>query len=706
MTKNLHIALGSALLLALGACGSETPAPTEQPATKDVNVAEDPYIWLEEVEGEKALNWVAEQNKLSLARLEGDARFQGFMDDALSVYNATDKIAYAGLDGDMVTNFWQDAKNVRGIWRKASYDSYIAGEPAWETVLDFDALAEAEGENWVYKGRDCLRGSNRCLIRLSRGGSDAVVVREFDKSTGKFVENGFFSPESKQSTAWLDEDTLLIGTNFGEGTMNASGYPSQVRLWKRGTELMDAEILITDPDVVFNIPIASHRKDGTYIGVVQGPDFFSERLHLLIDGKLQKLDLPEAISFQGFYRDDMMVKMRKDWVGDHGTIKAGHVAILPVEKALAGDFAVVNSFGPGKNETLEALTIGADRVLMTILTDVTGKIATYSGSAESVTMTEIDLPPNGSLSVVSSDDDLDRFFINYENFIQPSTLYVVDGDAAPKAIASLPERFDASDLKVSQIFATSKDGTRVPYFIVRRKEVVMDGSVPTLLYGYGGFEVSLDPGYLGGMSRLWIQEGGAYAIANIRGGGEYGPAWHQAALKENRQRAYDDFIAVAENIIGQGITLPENLGIRGGSNGGLLMGVMTTQRPDLFGAVICAVPLLDMYRYDKLLAGASWVGEYGDPDNPEEWAYISKYSPYQNVKADADYPEVFFFTSTKDDRVHPGHARKMAAKMLDQGHELLYYENTEGGHSAAANLKQRAYTDALQMVYLLQKLKD
>lgn len=704
MTKYRWLSMLAATTLLVG-CGSQD---NEGPTVADLlktNPDNDPYLWLEEVEGEKALGWVETMNASSLTRLEANSQFKAYEEDALSIYNAQDKIAYASLSGDEVHNFWQDASHVRGLWRKASYESYASGAPAWENVLDFDALADAEGENWVYKGRDCLRGTDRCLINLSRGGSDAVVVREFDKTTGTFVEGGFESPESKQWVAWVDADTLMIATNFGDGTMNASGYPAQVRLWKRGTPLADAELLINDPDVVFNFPLASHREDGTYVGVIQGPDFFTQRIHLLVDGELKQLDLPEGISFQGFFRDRMAIQTRKPWdIGGHFTVDAGKLVLADVDAVVTGTLSptTMNVVGGEGSQSLEAVSIGKDRILLTLLSDVTGSIVSVSETAE---LTELPMPANGSLRVTSIDDDSDRALINFESMLQPDSLYVAEG-LEPRKIYSLPERFDASEMVAEQKFATSKDGTKVPYFVVRPADAKMDGSTPTLLYGYGGFEISLTPSYLGGVSRLWVKEGGAYVVANIRGGGEYGPAWHQAALKENRQRAYDDFIAVAEDLVATGLTSPDKLGIRGGSNGGLLMGVMTTQRPDLWNAVICAVPLLDMYRFDKLLAGDSWVGEYGDPDNPEEWSFIKDYSPYQNVSSDATYPEVFFYTSTKDDRVHPGHARKMARLMLDMGHPVLYYENTEGGHSAAANLKQRAYTDALQMSYLIDKLRD
>ncbi|NVJ97004.1 MAG: S9 family peptidase [Alphaproteobacteria bacterium] len=675
---------------------------------------DDPFLWLEEVEGEKALEWVGERNTHSLGILEKDSRFQGLMDRALKDYNAKDKIAYGRLTGGAVHNFWQDEKNVRGLWRRTSLKSYKSGEPKWVDVLDIDKLAEEEGENWVYKGRKCLAPDfGRCLVELSRGGGDAVVVREFDAMVKRFVDGGFVTEEAKQEVVWVDGDTVLIGTDFGEGTMTDSGYANQIKLWKRGQSLDMAMLLFEgDKKDVGSFAFASHRPDGNYAGVIQAPDFFTEVIHILEgegdDAEMRTLDLPKELSFQGFFADMVVLQMRKNWTVGATEVKAGSLISIKVLDAIAGrpELSLQVIFQPGDRNSIDDVSIGKDRIFLSVLDEVTGNLKSARPTAEGWEVADMGMPENGSLSVVSADAWTDTAFVNFESFLQPDTLYSVERGMMPEEITSLPTRFDATDLVTEQKFATSKDGTKVPYFLIRHKNTEMNGETPTVLYGYGGFEISLSPGYLSGFSKLWVEEGGAYAIANIRGGGEFGPGWHQAALKENRQRAYDDFIAVSEHLIETGLTTPDHLGIRGGSNGGLLMGVMTTQRPDLYDAVICAVPLLDMMRFHTLLAGASWMGEYGNPDVPEERAYIREYSPYQNLNADTEYPEVFFYTSTKDDRVHPGHARKMAARMLSMGKPVIYYENTEGGHSAAANLKQKAYTDALQTVYVLKKLKD
>ncbi|MFC3052471.1 prolyl oligopeptidase family serine peptidase [Kordiimonas pumila] len=684
-------------------------------ATVTVTAQDDPYLWLEDVEGERAIEWVEAHNKKSLERLTTDSRFESIQQGLLQDYNASDKIAYGKLLGGAVHNFWQDETHVRGLWRRASWRSYTASEPKWVEILDIDKLAADEGENWVYKERQCLPPDfGLCLISLSRGGGDAVVMREFDAVLKQFVAGGFVTEEAKQGSVWIDKNTLLISTDFGINTMTDSGYPNEVRVWKRGYPLASARTVHTgDLTDVGSFPFASHRPEGSVIGVVRAPDFFTEIVYVLKGDKdeeeMRELYLPRTISFKGIFHHNAILTMRESWRLKSGkTIPAGSLISVNIEDAIDGipENSLRVVFTPDTTSAIDDVAIGQNRIFINLLDTVTGQMLTATESADGWDITPTDTPENGSISLISADEWSDAALINFESFLQPSTLYAIYRGSEPATIQALPDRFDATGMIAEQEFAVSKDGTRIPYFIIRTEGAPMDGTTPTILYGYGGFEVSLPPIYLNGPSKAWLEAGGAYVIANIRGGGEFGPAWHQAALKENRQHAFDDFIAVAEHLVETGLTSKQHLGIRGGSNGGLLMGAMLTQRPDLFKAVICAVPLLDMMRYHTLLAGASWMGEYGNPDVPEERDYILKYSPYQNLKTDTEYPEVFFYTSTKDDRVHPGHARKMAAKMEDMGKPVLYYENTEGGHSAAANLQQRAFTDALQVVYALQKLKD
>ena len=605
----------------------------------------------------------------------------------------------------MMYNFWRDETNVRGLWRRTSIDSYKTDQPEWEILLDIDELAKKEGQNWVYKGSDCLAPNyEKCLMRLSIGGKDAVVTREFDLVSKTFVENGFNTSESKQSSGWINENQIMIATDFGEGSMNESGYARQVKIWTRGENLEDIEVVFDgDYKKIFSFPFSSIRPDGNYYGILEGPTFFTKVLYLFKDNELVKLDLPLRMDVNGTFKGSLIVSLDENWRGySSGSLVAVNIADA-LENQIS-DESIELIFEPSDKRFLRGVSLGRDEIYVSVMDNINGKILHYEKVGPNWSESEIRSFGNAELSVSSLDEWADHLFISSESFTEPTSLYYANADKDFEKIKSLPEKFDPEKYKVEQLYATSADGTEIPYFQVSNVGMEANSSNPTLLYGYGGFQISLTPSYLGSFARQWLDAGGVYVIANIRGGGEFGPEWHQSALKENRQRAYDDFIAVGETLISTGVTSSEHLGIRGGSNGGLLVGAVVAQRPDLFNAVICAVPLLDMYRYDKLLAGASWVDEYGDPDNPEEWSFISKYSPYQNVFADKNYPEIYFYTSTKDDRVHPGHARKMAKKMLDQGHEVIYYENIEGGHSAAANLKQSAYMTTLQLEYLKDKL--
>ena len=665
----------------------------------------DPYLWLEEVEGDDALAWVRSQNEITEARYSESESFTITYEELLEEYQSNDRIPYAYVQGGMMYNFWRDETNVRGLWRRTSIESYKTEQPEWEILLDIDELAKKEGQNWVYKGSDCLAPNyEKCLMRLSMGGKDAVVTREFDLVSKTFVENGFNTSESKQSSGWINENQIMIATDFGEGSMNESGYARQVKIWTRGENLEDIEVVFDgDYKKIFSFPFSSIRPDGNYYGIIEGPTFFTKVLYLFRDNELVKLDLPLRMDVNGTFKGSLIVSLDENWRGySSGSLVAVNIADA-LENQIS-DESIELIFAPSDKRFLRGVSLGRDEIYVSVMDNINGKILHYEKVGPNWSESEIRSFGNAELSVSSLDEWADHLFISSESFTEPTSLYYANADKDFKKIKSLPEKFDPEKYKVEQLYATSADGTEIPYFQVSNVGMEANSSNPTLLYGYGGFQISLTPSYLGSFARQWLDAGGVYVIANIRGGGEFGPEWHQSALKENRQRAYDDFIAVGETLISTGVTSNEHLGIRGGSNGGLLVGAVVAQRPDLFNAVICAVPLLDMYRYDKLLAGASWVDEYGDPDNPEEWSFISKYSPYQNVFADKNYPEIYFYTSTKDDRVHPGHARKMAKKMLDQGHEVIYYENIEGGHSAAANLKQSAYMTTLQLEYLKDKL--
>ena len=673
----------------------------------------DDHLYLEDVLGEKALAEVEGWNARTVERLTSDPRFSKMQADALEILNSKDKIPYVSYRGGEVHNFWQDETHIRGVWRKSTLESYLGDNTQWETVLDFDKLAKDEGKNWVYKGNNCLGPDYElCIINLSDGGKDAVVRREFNTRTKSWVTDGFVTEESKGTMSWLDSDHVVVGVDFGEGTMTDSGYPMVAKLWKRGTALSAAtEIGRGEQADVGYWAGTFELEDGSReIMNARSKTFYTSRYDWvpMKDGVLQDavaLPIPEKVNMYGSFKDQVLVQLNEDWRG----YKTGDLVSFDIHDFMK-DGTIENIalvYSPDEKSSLNNVGGTKSKLLLSISRDVTSAAYAFDFNDGKWASEKLDFPANGSVSIGATNDKEDVAFISSESFLTPDTLWTYNTATGEKAKAkNLPSWFDASTMTSEQFFATSPDGTQIPYFVVHDKNIKMDGTNPTLLYGYGGFEISLNPRYSATRGKLWLENGGVYVLANIRGGGEYGPKWHQAGLKTDRQRIYDDFIAVAENLIDKGITSPKHLGIEGGSNGGLLMGVMFTQRPDLFNAVICAVPLLDMMRFHTLLAGASWMGEYGNPEDPVEGAFLRKISPYHNIDPEADYPEVFFVTSTKDDRVHPGHARKVAKRMEDQGHDFLYYENIDGGHSAAANLKETAKRLALQHTYLMQKLVD
>jgi prolyl oligopeptidase len=696
---------GALALFILSGCG-KSDAP-ESVSTVDLTV--DPYIWLEEVEGEEALAWVEEQNKVSLGHLESLATYEPLRERNLEIYNSEDRIAQPGMMGNYVYNFWRDEDNIRGRWRRMLLDDYVAGDEEWELVLDIDALAEGEDEDWVWKGADCLRPEyRRCLLNLSRGGADAVVVREFDVETKAFVMDGFSIAEAKQNVSWVDEDSLFVGSDFGDDSLTDSGYPRTARMWRRGEPIEEAtEIFAGEQQDVSAGVYRSWDRDTAYDVAYRIPSFFESLNYLYTgDGEFQHIEIPDDARFLGVMNGQMLVQLKTDWQIEAETYPQGALMSIEFDRFMEGDRDFETLIVPTASTAIPrgGIRTTRDYIIVNLMEDVVSRLMRFSRVDGEWVREDIDAEGFGRISLGSSSDESNIFFYTYENFLTPDTLHVADdGGRTVEALDSLPEFFDAEGMTVEQHFATSADGTRVPYFLVLPKNFEANGKTPTLLYGYGGFEISRAPSYSATVGHSWLKRGGAYVMANIRGGGEYGPAWHHAALKENRQRAYDDFIAIGEDLIARGITSPEHLGIQGGSNGGLLTGVMLTQRPDLWNGVVIQVPLLDMKRYNKLLAGASWMGEYGDPDT-DDWSFIKEYSPYHNLDPDADYPKPFFTTSTRDDRVHPGHARKMVARMNEMGHDLLYYENTVGGHAGASDNEQVARVQALIYSYLWDQL--
>jgi prolyl oligopeptidase len=698
-------ALGVLLLAGNMRADDTVSAIPEAPAQS----AADPYQWLEDVTGDKQLTWVRQQNAISTNELEAMPGFEPLRKRLLSILDSKEKIPYVAKHGKYYYNFWRDEKNVRGVWRRTSLEEFKKAQPAWETVIDVDELSTAEKENWVWKGYSVLQPSyDRCLVQLSRGGADATVIREFDLKSKKFVPDGFYLPEAKSDVAWRNKDAIYVGTDYGPGSLTDSGYPRQIKEWKRGTKLSEAKLVFEGQktDVSAGVTVA-HDHGRIYEFVGRAPTFFTSEDHFRQGDKWVKIEKPDDAIVQTF-KDQILLRLRSDWTVQGKKYPAGALLATGFDDYMKGkrDFEVL--FTPTERKSLSSTSATKNFLIVNELDNVRNRLFMLKLEKGSWSRTPIEAPDFGSVGLNGIDeDDSDDYFMTVTDFLTPSSLYYGNlGKTEREKLKSLPAYFNAQGLEISQHEAKSKDGTRVPYFQVSRKGMTLNGSAPTLLYGYGGFEVSMLPGYSAGVGSAWLERGGVYVLANIRGGGEFGPKWHEAARKQNRQRAYDDFISVAEDLIARKVTSPRHLGIQGGSNGGLLMGVMLTQRPDLFKAVVCQVPLLDMRRFNKLLAGASWMDEYGNPDKPDEWAYISKYSPYQNVSKDKKYSRVLFTTSTRDDRVHPGHARKMVAKMKEQGHDILYYENIEGGHGGAANNKQSAYMSALAYTFLAKELEE
>jgi prolyl oligopeptidase len=713
MRKLLTALLASTSLMTLTPA---TAADGAKPAEARTPLSElgknDPYLWMEEIEGTRALDWAKAENKRSLGVLQGDARYADLEAKALAILNAKDRVPGVSFAGDgSLRNFWQDADHVRGLWRKTTLDSYRTAEPAWETILDIDALSKAENANWVFKGASCLPpDETRCLLTLSNGGKDAVSVREFDTTTKSFVPGGFFLPEGKQNYTWLDKDTLLVGREWTPGELTDSGYAYVLKTLKRGQSLDQAvEVYRGQKTDVSVSPMVLRDADGKVVAVMahRGVTFFESEVYLLEGAKPVKLDLPLKSSIQGYVDGQMVVLMEQDW--PEKGFKTGDLISFDLAKLKAAPdkATAILVLRPTARQSVEQVQTTRNKLVVGMLDNVKGAAKVFTHGSSGWTAQTLDLPANSSIGLGSSDDKSERLFVTVTGYLTPTTYWLADAGALKlEQVKASPARFDASTHVVEQFEATSSDGVKIPYFVVRPKGVTYGGQAPTLLYAYGGFQVPMTPGYSGVMGKLWLERGGTYVVANIRGGGEFGPAWHEAGLKANRQKVYDDFFAVSQDLIARKITSPRRLGIMGGSNGGLLMGVALTQRPELYNAVVVQVPLFDMIRYSQIGAGASWVGEYGDPAIPSERAVIAKYDPYSNLKAGKKYPEVFIETSTKDDRVHPAHARKAAARLMELGYPVLYYENIDGGHAGAANLAETARRQALEYTYLTRRLMD
>ncbi|MBU6374849.1 MAG: prolyl oligopeptidase family serine peptidase [Bdellovibrionales bacterium] len=675
-------------------------------------VNSDPFLWLEEIRSDAAINWVNRQNQVSLGRLESQRLYQEFESEARAIFTAKDRIPTIRKINGLVYNFWQDQDHVQGILRRTSLQDYESVNPTWEGVLDLDLLSKTESTLWVYRGMDCVAPRyERCLVSLSRGGKDAVVVREFDLNKKEFVSAGFELPESKLSVSWIDENTLIVATDFGLGTLTRAGYPRQARLLRRGESLQQAKLVYEGLESDTGIFVSSAQSN-TLALVTRSIDFFRSETRVLSTQAAVKLwPVPVDAQLLGIGRDYAFYSTRTDWVLPSKEVApSGSLVVIPRQQSIGLDLGKAEvAWRPNSRTSLQGIAVSRDYALVNLRQDVRSRIFRLDrGSSvrgHRWTLSPLGLPDTGLISVSAVFDRSNQGVLSFQDFLTPPTTYLVDFSTLTfRKLKSTPDRFDARGLQIKQRFSRSSDGVDIPYFLIGRKNLKLDGSNPTILYGYGGFMVPVTPYYLQVIGKSWLERGGVYVVANIRGGGEYGPAWHEAARKEKRQTAFNDFYSVAEDLIERKVTSPKNLGIEGASNGGLLVGVAFTQRPELFNAVSCSVPLLDMLRFHRLLAGASWISEYGNPDIPSERAILQKYSPYENLQKSIKYPEVFFTGSTADDRVHPGHARKMAAKMEAMGLPFLFYENTDGGHGGAANLEQRVKIQALQLSYFSERL--
>jgi prolyl oligopeptidase len=670
---------------------------------------DDPYRWLEDVTGERALSWVRERNAEAVEELTGGFRFEALCTEIREVLDSAERIPYITRRGEYRYNFWRDREHPRGLWRRTTLAEYRKEQPAWEILLDVDVLGRDEGENWVYSGARCLRPDyRRALISLSRGGADAAVVREFDIERREFVADGFALAEAKSSVNWIDADHLYVATDFGPGTLTTSGYPRTVRRWRRDTPLAEAELVYEGKPEDVSVHAYHDDTEGFERDfVVRVPEFYRRELYLRCGDQLRRVEVPDD-AIATVHRQWLLIELRSEWIVDE-TYPAGSLLVADFEEFMERGTTGAGLrvlFTPDEHSSLSGYSWTRHHLILDVMRDVVSHLSVLTPAENWRAMPLIGTPPLSRASAFGTDPDVDdEYLLNVDGFLTPSTLAIgAIGEGPAITLKQAPSFFDAAGLAVHQYFANSADGTRIPYFVVAPDSAVPPGGWPTLLHGYGGFEVSLQPGYRGALGRAWLARGGCYASANIRGGGEYGPQWHSATLKNNRHLVYQDFAAVARDLVTRGITTPPRLGAEGGSNGGLLMGVMLTHYPELFGAIVAAVPLLDMLRYHMLLAGASWMAEYGDPDDPAEHEYLLRFSPYHQLRSGRRYPPTLLTTSTRDDRVHPGHARKMVARMREYGLPVIYYENIEGGHGGAADNEQAAFMSALNYEFLWRHL--
>ncbi|WHO39297.1 prolyl oligopeptidase family serine peptidase [Sphingobium sp. AP49] len=682
--------------------GAAAPAPAP---------ADDPFVWLEDWTGPRAMQWVEAENKATVATLQGDPRYAGYYRDALAIASAKDRIAMPMLIHGRVYNFWRDADHPQGVWRYTSEADYASAAPNWTTVLDLDALSRAEGKKWVWKGATILDPEERiALLALSDGGEDAVRLREFDLVDGRFMPGGFDIANAKQNAVWLDKDTLLLSRDWGADSLTKSGYPFVIKTLKRGQTLDEAQEVFRGAasDQLMSMPILLSDGQGNRAAFLfRGVTFFGNETWLLTAQGTKRLTLPAKSQLQGMVDGQVLIQTSEAWESGGVTVPAGALASVALKALQDGGVLTPEIlFAPTPRQSIDGVVATQNRVVLSLNDNVRGRVRVYARGAKEWSAQPVDLPDNATISTVAASDKSDQVYLSVAGFLAPTTLWAMDAaDPKPVQVKAMPARFDAAGLVVEQFEARSSDGTKIPYFIVHKKGMTPDGSTPTIMTAYGGFEVPMTPSYAAITGKLWLERGNSFVLANIRGGGEFGPAWHEAGLKTKRQIIYDDFAAVAQDIFARKLSSPQKFGIYGGSNGGLLMGVEFNQHPDLWNGVVIQVPLLDMIRYEQIAAGASWVDEYGSVSVPEEKAFLEKISPYANIRKGVAYPTPYIWTTTKDDRVGPQHARKFAARLKDYGLPYLFYEDTAGGHSGDADIEQGARLQAMQMVYFSQRLE-
>ncbi|MDH2130165.1 prolyl oligopeptidase family serine peptidase [Sphingobium yanoikuyae] len=684
----------------LTGAGAPAPAP-----------ADDPFVWLEDWTGPRAMQWVEAENKATVATLQGDPRYAGYYRQALAIASAKDRIAMPMLIHGRIYNFWRDADHPQGVWRYTSEADYASASPSWTTVLDLDALSRAEGRKWVWKGATILDPEERiALLALSDGGEDAVRLREFDLVDGRFVPGGFDIPNAKQNAEWLDKDTLLLSRDWGADSLTKSGYPFVIKTLKRGQRLEDAQEVFRGAasDQLMSMPILLSDGQGNRAAFLfRGVTFFGNETWLLTAQGTKRLALPAKSQLQGMVDGQVLIQTSEEWTSGGVTVPAGALASVALKALQDGGVLTPEIlFAPTPRQSIDGVVATQNRVVLSLNDNVRGRVRVYARGAKGWAAQPVELPDNATISTVAASDKSDKTYLAVAGFLAPTTLWAMDAaEPKPVQVKAMPARFDAAGLVVEQFEATSSDGTKIPYFIVHKKGMTPDGSTPAIMTAYGGFEVPMTPSYAAITGKLWLERGNSFVLANIRGGGEFGPAWHEAGLKTKRQIIYDDFAAVAQDIFARKLSSPRKFGIYGGSNGGLLMGVEFNQHPDLWNGVVIQVPLLDMIRYEQIAAGASWVDEYGSVSVPEEKAFLETISPYANIRKGVAYPTPYIWTTTKDDRVGPQHARKFAARLKDYGLPYLFYEDTAGGHSGDADIEQGARLQAMQMVYFSQRLE-